>query len=91
MGDWQSLSFILTAVGYLLVLVSLSGAGRDLHGMNGAVEALEILGFLLYTAAFTLTTMVQYGQLDYSENIQISHVTITYAAGENFIFACTVY
>ena len=85
MSEWVTLAFVVTAVGFLLMTLAFAGAGRDLTGADGAVEALEICGFLTFLTAFVLTAMVQYGQLENSRDVQIAHAALAYATGKSTV------
>ena len=85
-NDWETRSFVIVSVGFLLVMFGLSGAGRDLAGAGGAVEALQICGFVCYLVCFVLVGLVKFGELDKSEEVQYAYVTAAFVSGMVYSF-----
>ena len=85
--DWESRSFVILGTGFLLVMFGLAGAGRDLAGAGGAVEALEISGFICYMVCFVLVGLVKFGDFSKdsgsgpSEEIVYAYITAAFVSG----------
>ena len=82
MADWMSLGFIFTMLGFLLIVLAMAGASKELTGAGGAVEALEISGFLSFLMTFVLTALVQYGQVDSQREVNIANVVFSFLTGQ---------
>lgn len=82
MGDWMLLSFICILLGFLLVVLGLAGARHDLSGSDGAVEALEICGFVSFLFSVVLSALIRYADLDYEKEISYANIATCFLAGE---------
>jgi len=94
--DWESRSFVILGTGFLLVMFGIAGAGRDLAGAGGAVEALEISGFICYMVCFVLVGLVKFGDFaddkgSPSEEIVYAYITAAFVSVLLIIIGLGIY
>ena len=80
------LLFVCIVTGFLLVVLGLAGARHDLSGSNGAVEALEIVGFVCFLFCFVLTSLIQFGLSDseFKQELTYALIACSFLAGRLF-------
>eukprot|EP00914_Ancora_sagittata_P018169 GHVO01035840.1.p1 GENE.GHVO01035840.1~~GHVO01035840.1.p1 ORF type:complete len:151 (+),score=12.96 GHVO01035840.1:102-554(+) len=76
--DWTKLSLALLGIGYELDVLAI--AIYRFTGAQGAVEAMNICGFMAYTVALLLLLMIVFGVAPASKAMKIAKICFSFAA-----------
>ncbi|ELU13001.1 hypothetical protein CAPTEDRAFT_199734 [Capitella teleta] len=78
MVDWTRLSLALLGIGFELDVLAI--AIYRFTGSDGAIEAMNICGFICYTVALLLLLMIVFGVTPASRAAKIAKICFSFAA-----------